>query len=100
VNPHHVVALALVGWYLMMPPVIPDTHRVNRDAPLSQWKIAHKFPQNAGCENAKQRAREAGLAAQALGHENLPRRGGNPDLTCVRCAAQCVEDNDPRLKST
>jgi hypothetical protein len=91
----HVAALALVGWYLMMPPTIPDTNRVNRDAPLSQWRIAHKFPHNAGCEAAKQRAHEAGLATEA---ENRTRRT-NPDLTCVRCAAECVEDNDPRLKS-
>ena len=94
-KPCHVAALALVGWYLTMPPVIPDTHRVNRDAPFSQWKIAHKFPQSAGCENAKTRARAAGLAAQA----EFPKKHANPDLTCVRRAAECVEDNDPRLKS-
>ena len=92
----YVAALAMVGWFLMMPPLIPDTHRVNRDAPLSQWRIAHRFLENAGCENAKQRAREAGLAHNV---ENLPRQAANPDLTCVRCAAECVEDNDPRLKS-
>jgi hypothetical protein len=96
-KPCYVAALALVGWYLMMPPVIPDTHRVNRDAPLSQWRIAHKFPKSAGCENAKHRAREAGMVAQANGE--APRRLANPDLTCVRCAAECVEDSDPRLKS-
>lgn len=95
-KPCHVVALAVVTWFLMMPPLIPDTHRVNRDAPLSQWRVARKFPQNRGCENAKQHAREAGLAHNA---ENLPRHAANPDLTCVRCGAECVEDNDPRLKS-
>ena len=95
-KPHHFVAFALVGWFLMMPPLIPDTHRVNRDAPLSQWRIAHRFPESAGCENAKQRAREAGLAHNS---QNMPRHAANPDLTCVRCAAECVEDNDPRLKA-
>jgi len=74
-KPYHVAALALVGWYLMMPPLIPDTRRVNRDAPLSQWKTAHKFPQNAGCESAKLRVREAGLARNA---ENMPRHGAIP----------------------
>jgi hypothetical protein len=91
----HTAALALVTWFLMMPPVIPDSHRVNRDAPLSQWTIASKFPRNQGCEAAKFRARKAGLAEQA----ESSRLRANPDLYCVGCAAQCVEDNDPRLKS-
>jgi|SRR6266849_8615891 len=93
----HIAPLALVSWFLMFPPEIPDTHRVNRDAPLSQWIVKNKFPHSAGCENAKYHARQAGLAAQA--EHTIPRRLGNPDLTCVRCAAECVEDNDPRLKS-
>jgi hypothetical protein len=35
-KPRHAAALALVGWYLMLPP--PDLAAVHRtDAPLSRW---------------------------------------------------------------
>jgi|HubBroStandDraft_6_1064221.scaffolds.fasta_scaffold214846_3 hypothetical protein len=49
----HAAALALVGWYLMVPPAIPGTHEVNQSAPLSQWTLRRMFPRNQGCETAK-----------------------------------------------
>ncbi len=93
-NLSHIAALGLVTWFLMMPPTIPGTGRVNRDAPLSEWTIASRWPHSQGCETAKDRAHEAGQAA----HAEDSHRGENLDLTCPRCAAVCVEDNDPRLK--
>jgi hypothetical protein len=33
-NIRHAAALALVGWYLMVPPRIPGTGEVNQDVPL------------------------------------------------------------------
>jgi hypothetical protein len=95
----HAAALALTGWYLMLPPTIPDSYEVNQGAPLSQWTIRNTFPRNAGCENAKYRMREQALAAQAE-HSATGRRGhGNPDVFCIRCNAQCVAEDDPRLKA-
>lgn len=92
----HAVAPAVVIWFLMMPPVTPDTHRVDRHAPLSQWRIAGRFQRSKECDAARDRARDAGLAAHP--HPDPPGRPGSLDLICVRCAAQCVEDNDSRLK--
>ena len=96
-KPRHVAALALVAWFLMMPPVTPDTHRVDRRAGLSQWRIAGRFPRREGCAAARDRARDSGLAAHPPA--DLSKPGRIPAETCVRCAAECVEDGDPRLKS-
>jgi lipocalin len=52
-NSRHLAALALVGWYLMMPPDstrIP--HDVEADAPLSHWIVVANFPAQDGCEKA------------------------------------------------
>ena len=51
-NPRHAAALALVGWYLMVPPFKPNSmpqpsftlpsleaRVLNIDAPLSKWEI-------------------------------------------------------------
>jgi hypothetical protein len=49
----HLAALALVGWYLMMPPDsarIP--HDVDADAPLSHWVIVTSFDSEDNCEKA------------------------------------------------
>ena len=50
---HHLAALALVGWYLMMPPdsaKIP--HDVDADAPLSRWVVVTSFDTDENCEKA------------------------------------------------
>jgi hypothetical protein len=38
----HAAALALLGWYLMTPPV-PDTGTPQYNAPLAQWDIQRVF---------------------------------------------------------
>jgi len=96
----HAVAFVLVGWLLMIPPRVPGTGEVNQGVPLSQWTIRRRFPHNQGCETAKSRLHDQALAAQTQNDAANPRRGErNPDLHCVLCQAQCVEDDDPRLKA-
>jgi len=48
-KPRHAAAPTFVGWYLMVPPAIPDTHEVNKSAPVAQWTIRRTFPRDAGC---------------------------------------------------
>ena len=52
-KPHHAAALALVGWYLMLPPVTSDG-RIQKDAPLSRWYIFSNFETKEECEKARQ----------------------------------------------
>jgi len=59
-NPRHAAALALVGWYLMIPPKIEgwyfkDWHffngvRADERAPLDNWKILKSFDSAGECE--------------------------------------------------
>ena len=96
----HAAALALVGWYLMVPPVIPGTGEVNQSVPLSQWTIRRRFPHNQGCEAAKARLHDQVLAAQTQTDAANPRRvERNPEVHCILCNAQCVAEDDPCLKS-
>jgi hypothetical protein len=50
-NPIHAAALALVGWYLMMPFSMPD-HEPNTSAPLSRWAHYSSFDSAKECEQA------------------------------------------------
>lgn len=95
----HAAALSLIGWYLMVPPFVPNTHEVNKSAPLSQWTKRRTFPKNEGCEAAKERVQKAGLAHQAQIDAIGRHRNHNPELHCALCQAQCVPADDPRLKS-
>ena len=95
----HAVALSVMTWILMVPPWVPGTHQVNKSAPLSAWTKRRSFPKNEGCEAAKERVQKAGLAHQAQGDEIGLHRPHNPELHCALCQAQCVSDDDPRLKA-
>lgn len=82
----HGAALALFGWYLMLPP--PDT-----TAPFANWKIEGSFDSAAQCKAALD-----SLIAQEAQYPPDP----NPDNEAVwRKALQdalCIATDDPRLK--
>jgi hypothetical protein len=48
---HHAAALAVAGWYLMIPPLGSDGRR-DDSAPLPQWKIRGSFDTAVECADA------------------------------------------------
>jgi hypothetical protein len=75
---HTAVALALLGWYLMLPPQTRfwwvGAPRSDNSAPLNMWTNAQSFDKAPACEAAR-------MAMQ------------------VQAGAQCVSTDDPRLKT-
>jgi hypothetical protein len=58
-NRKHAVALALVGWYLMIPPTLdPRTQKsglfVDPSAPLREWDTLATYETKAECERSHQ----------------------------------------------
>jgi len=90
-KPRHAAALALVGWYLMTPPLIGPNYAIKEDAPFSQWVIAQTFDTASDCEREK--------AAQKA--KILPSAGTRGALPyCRDCFLECIATDDPRLKET
>lgn len=114
-NPRHAAALALVGWYLMVPPSIAETswgcaggvtdwllgawigdakHRDNctklmeiadSNAPLSKWLRLDAFDTIKECDAERR--------------ENLARgRDNGSRATSPPMQPECVASDDPRLK--
>jgi hypothetical protein len=78
-KPRHAAALALVGWYLMLPPAVPnDPDKVDSSAPLSQWEVMTTFDSQSQC--AAEQTRMIGVGNK-LGR-----------------FSQCIASDDPRLK--
>ena len=82
-------ALALVGWYLMVPPPLSNAPRDGRIAALSRWTIARAFDAEKDCRA-----------------ESIKRSRSDPTLGKYRGLppeeiydAQCIATDDPRLKS-
>jgi len=85
-NPLHAAALALVGWYLMIPPLRADrTH--DDSASMSRWRISDSFDSAAEC-------RETLLRRWNRAEDQKESRGAKDEYL----KATCVSTDDPRLK--
>ena len=110
-NLRHAAALALVGWYLMLPPLTkrgPDSYDLPPDtsAPISKWtysSVLDHFDTEEECKTEltnRQSLVEARVRSQNMesrfGHE------GGRTITQYYSesvkAARCVPDTDPDIK--
>jgi hypothetical protein len=102
-NLRHATALALMGWYLMVPPFV---HYDPRElwAPVSQWKIVERFDTATACKGYLQEMKEDPGAlhgeykvASKFQTEGLNRmRHMRIDSFALRYAG-CIFSDDPRL---
>ena len=89
-NLRHAAALALVGWYLMIPPIIHDS--VQSGAPLSSWHIFGSYDKATECRTDNVDKLNFWISNSAKG---LP--GRDRTLGALQYAV-CVATDDPRLK--
>jgi len=88
-NRRHAIAVALFGWYLMVPPSnLSQTSAYKQ--PLSRWVIVRSFDTADSCEDFKDTFFESSRQAWTLGVLNPAYR----DYMFAACAAS----DDPRLK--
>jgi hypothetical protein len=93
-NLRHAAALALVGWYLMVPPVVCEKGKCTAElnAPFSQW---HRSRKSAGSESNCEEARPRVRAAVDKAIKDVSAR---PEFDKALTAGLCVSSDDPRLK--
>jgi len=106
-NLSHAAALALVGWYLMVPPTFvypingnvldPNSRvQVNLNAPLAWWFNFGEYDSRSSCETV--RARE--IQRDAKLEENFLKTKPPNELIGIEEMdknARCVASDDPRL---
>ena len=88
----HAAALALVGWYLMMPPVYLPEWWVDPDAPLPQWTIEASFDTPRDCELRRRVRKEHSAALWDYNPRKLM------VLRVQDLLQLCIATDDPRLK--
>jgi hypothetical protein len=89
VKPRHATALALVGWYLMSPPLAPGRHgQIEKSVLLSQWDILESFDSASECETALSRFRAGQHTETEVGMR----------LREAAFQSRCIASDDPRLK--
>jgi hypothetical protein len=85
-KPRHAAALALVGWYLIMPPQDDEHYRLH--ASLSEWQQIGAYESATECERQ--------LAMDQL---FAPRDQWNANQRKAMDSARCISSDDPRLKA-
>jgi hypothetical protein len=102
----HAAALALAGWYLLVPPVLraPDGHaRANPAAPLSKWKFFGVYPTEEECRRDevllhRQADDRTAFAWLLSAYKDNGFVWTPSDLREYLLARHCVASNDRRLK--
>jgi hypothetical protein len=101
----HAAALALVGWYLIMPPTVGPYLRLDKSALDSRWHIIQSFDTATACEGYLQEMKE-GTGASYHEYSVAPKfetegRKKMHDMgipTSAVTAARCIFSDNPRLK--
>jgi hypothetical protein len=116
--PCHAAALALVGWYLIVPPIAYKNGHIDpdqpHDYPLSKWRTVQAFDSANQCETQAHAVRErlyttiqhefdvpasAGLPfAFAINHAKTPTEFDRIGWAMNEYLGQCIASDDPRLK--
>jgi rRNA-processing protein FCF1 len=103
-KPRHAAALALAGWYLMVPPDSTVPHSVDLAAPISSWSIVTNFESADTCKQALTELQNRNDDPAKLDRTGRLRRfqkrqPADPELARARVDhASCVATGDPRLK--
>src|SRR5262249_28131809 len=107
----HAAALALVVWYLMVPPISRPAHDAayfNNHAPLRSWEIIGRFNDRDKCDDALDRARvdgrnhklycPDGVYCGVIAHGEMDYPGSDLPWYERQEDSECVATDDPRLK--
>ena|ERR1700722_9637964 len=93
----HAAAFALLGWYLMVPPLAGRNGPLERDSLIAKRETLFAFDTAAECEARVETLTDAALGrvkAQPVANATKQRI---TDLQVL--SSRCVASDDPRLKS-
>jgi hypothetical protein len=104
-NLRHTAALALVGWYLMMPPVYKssapesehisvklgnDYFSIHDEAPISEWENSYSYDPASDCQAVILRLLKQKVPKAVDSFEG--------QQSMRNLSAKCISSDDPRLK--
>ena len=99
----HAISLAIVAWYLMIPP-IDATNKVDANAPMITWRKSVKFDSRDQCVQSLKDVIEHPTTPaeyQAAAKDTLKakmRPLSQAEMNKRMKESQCVAEDDPRIK--
>ena len=94
-NYNHIVALTLVTWYLMVPPLVNAPYKIDTEAPLTSWKVYRTFNTSEECRRSQSSAQSKYQHTATATSGTIQR--GTRAFALQMVFAQCVKSDDPGL---
>src|ERR1700756_2161238 len=92
---NHLVALALLAWYLMVPPLVDAPYKIDTEAPLTTWKVFQRFNTAEECKNSLSSAQSKYKRTATAPSGTIKR--GTRAFALQMVFAQCVMSDGSRL---
>lgn len=92
---HFIVALGLIIWFLMVPPLVNAPWKIDVQAPLRQWAAVRTFETEQECDRVMSAA-HAGYRAHATATIGSIKRGTRA-FALQMVFSQCVSEDNPDL---
>ena len=92
-KPRHAAALALVGWYLMIPPSLGG-FQYDLTAPISKWQQDSSYDSADNCEEHRMKVFDM-LTKHKVRNLDAKTQDGNARTFFY---SKCIATDDPRLK--
>ena len=100
-KPRHAAALALVGWYFILPPSRTSPKGIvnmNTKAPLSRWQIVGRFDSTNDCNEYSDELRKAQRETENPNISPVEKRIEEGTMNILLANSQCIATDDPRIK--
>jgi hypothetical protein len=97
IKPRHIAALALVVWYLMMPPSYWSKTNP-RNAPLKEWTLFGRYDSAQECSDERSKMIRVQSMALLSDLAEGVSDANRPSLSLDFRHAQCIASGNPRLK--
>jgi hypothetical protein len=92
---NHIFALALVAWYLMVPPLVKTPYKIDTEAPLTSWKVFQKFSTAEECRKSLSSAQSKYQHTATAPSGTIKR--GTRAFALQMVFGSCVNSDDPAL---
>jgi hypothetical protein len=88
-NRRHAIWLALMSWYLLVPPLVNAPYKIDTEAPLSNWKVYRTFNTAEECKKlwSALQAKYQHTATAPIGSIKRGTRALALQMTFARCVA-------------
>jgi hypothetical protein len=92
---NHIAGLALVAWYLMVPPPVNAPYKIDTEAPITSWKVYRTFNSADECKQSLSAAKSKYNQTATAPIGTIKR--GSRAFALQMVFGQCVKSDDPGL---